>query len=62
MTQPSNLYLWFEDTEKYIKRRVSLEEFAGMVAELIIDRIAEELREQTTPKKHKQAAPSSQEE
>lgn len=55
MTQPDNLYLWFEDTEKYIKRRVSLEEFAGMVAELIIDRIAQELRDQAAPKKQKQA-------
>lgn len=35
MASPENTFLWFEDTEHYIKRRVSLVEFAAMVAEVL---------------------------
>lgn len=35
VASPENTFLWLEDAEKFIKRRVSLAELAVMVAEQI---------------------------
>lgn len=59
MAKPENTFLWLEDGERYIKRRVSLEELSAMVAELIVDRIAAELNARAPEKRKAKAASDS---
>lgn len=43
MSNPANEYIWVEDTETYVKHRMSVEDFAARIAEIIIDRIGREM-------------------